>query len=89
MTNEAKEEMYCPICNAQMARDLTNRISKHLPTLSVVMMAIEMIRESGCPAKLLTPIYEWARVDCGSEDGLTDGEREKLKLVKWTQWASQ
>jgi hypothetical protein len=89
MEREAKEEMYCPVCNAQMARDLTNRISKNLPSLSVVMMAIEMVSESGCPGKLLTPIYEWAEADCGSRDGLTDEEKEKLKLVKWSQWATQ
>ena len=87
--NTKPEGYYWPTCNSQMARDLKNRMLETLPPLSVAMMAVSILEDSGCPAKMLKTVYEWAGRTFRDFDGLNDVEREKLNLLKWQEWATK
>lgn len=94
MTDKIPEEYFCPKCNYKMMKDMVFRMQHNqehpeyeLPTLSVVMMGINMIGEAGCPTNLLKPIYEWAKEHNNDKYELSTTEQDKLKLIKWQEWA--
>lgn len=89
MPHEQKPEglYYCPKCNGEMARDLATHMKEELPHLSVAMMAIEILNDCKCPPKILGPVWEWSRTYLRDFDGLSGEDKEKLKLIKWQEWA--
>lgn len=87
--SKVPEGYFCPVCNAELARDLRNKLSEKLPPLSVLMMALEMLADSGCPGEYLRSVYQWSKRYGVTSDELSDNEKDKLALLKWKEWASR
>ena len=89
MENKIPEEYFCPKCNTKMMQDLVATMQKdlELPTLQTVLMGLDILGTSGCPGKLLQPIYEWTKTYGKNKNELNEEEQEKLKLIKWQEWA--
>jgi hypothetical protein len=92
--NKEPEGYFCPKCNTKMIQEMVGRMlhneshpEHNLPTLSVVLMGVDILRSAGCPGELVKPVYEWARAYGKDKYELNEVEKDKLKLLKWEEWA--
>jgi len=61
-----------------------------MPMRETLMMAIHILAGAKCPKRLLTPIFDWANNYSSEEfNELSPEEIDKLKLVKWNEWAKR
>jgi len=84
---ELPEDYFCPNCNAKAVKDMVYRMrADGMPELLVVNMALTILAEAKYPENLLRQVGEWSERYAETQ-GLTEEERDKMKLIKWQTWA--
>lgn len=83
------DDYFCPKCNAKATHDFVESLKADLnmPTVYIVSMAMNILFEAKCPAKLLKPIAEWSKSYGENLNELSEEEQDKLKLLNWKNWA--
>jgi hypothetical protein len=88
MGNKIPEEYFCPNCNTKMVEDLVAKFKKaKMPSVLIVNMGVEILNAAGCPHSLTRPIFEWVHQYGENTLELNEAEKDKLKLIKWQEWA--
>ena len=92
MQSKIPEHYYCPKCNTAMVEDLVDKLQNGemvMPTMYVVQMGVDILKGAGCPLSLVKPVWEWAKTYGKNKNELNEEEQDKLKLVKWQEWATK
>ena len=90
MSEELPKDYFCPKCNAKATHDLVEHLKGDgMPSLYIVQIAMNILFEAECPVSLLNQISEWAKTYGQNINGITEEERDNLKLVKWNVWAEE
>lgn len=84
-----KQDVFCPQCAQKMGREMISKIQADIgmPTCYVIQMAIGILQEAGCPNSIIRPIFEWAKQYGQNTNQLNEYEQDRLRLLKWKQWA--
>lgn len=86
--NELPEDYFCPKCNLKATRDMVAAMKADgMPTFYIVNMAMHILSDANCPTNLLKPIAEWMKTYGENLNELSELEQDKLKLIKWEEWA--
>ncbi len=84
------EDYFCPKCNYKMTLDMIAHLKADgLPPGAIVNMALHILSDAECPTNLLKSVSEWAGKYGGNIRELNEEEQDKLRLLKWKNWATK